>query len=530
MKHLMPKIITTVSILFLLINLTAAIPPARLSARADGPSPKDAAAVSPVLDEARAVKQVISAGGGQITATAADGTRFTLVVPPQALLSEVEITMTPVAQVGQFPLSGGLAAAVQLEPEGLLLWEPASLTIEPAVPVPVPDQLSFTWHERGERFHLYPLQVDPSSITMNLVHFSGYGVGRGTDAEADELPPLPQEDELFPLPQDKLESETEKKTRRERKERDRKQLTKKKIKKRDRQLCADFSLDAIRRFDALKKKFEAALDSQDEGVLRCALNEALVWERFLKIERAFSECASAELSAAHAVLADFRSKALRILSDKAYERCGRNVAEALRLIKLAKEAQGYLLEDVANEIGEKAKRCARFELQFESVTESPVSVVHVRATVPIQYEPGKIPLAESPLEHVSFSVKDPSLRAGGVQGSTFQVVDMEFDLNLRDDKDCSGANEPEATLVSMTIWPGTPWETIIDNEGRSIRGTFWVGAFAEFHEMEFDAGRGGFVISGWSKGQNQLLARKTYVQSNSLFSEGTALNLFHRPE
>ena len=77
---------------------------------------------------------MVSAEGGQITATAADGTRFTLVVPPQALLSEVEIKMTPVAQVGLFPLSGDLVAAVQLEPEGLLLWEPASLTIEPAVP------------------------------------------------------------------------------------------------------------------------------------------------------------------------------------------------------------------------------------------------------------------------------------------------------------------------------------------------------------------------------------------------------------
>jgi len=250
------------------------------------------------------------------------------------------------------------------------------------------------------------------------------------------------------------------------------------------------------------------------------------------------------LSGAYEFLADFRLNALKVLSDKAYERCGSNVAEALRLMRLEKEALRYVFSPSADgddlsdlrfsvlaaNIGEKAEKCARFELQFESVTENPASVIHVRATVPIQYDPKIKPLAESPLEHVSFSVKLEGTRAGDVQGSTFEVVDMEFDLNLREDRDCSGADEPEATLVSMTIWPGIPLETIIDNEGVSIKATFWAGPFAELHEMEFDSAAEGYVIRDWSKGQNQLLARKTYVRSNGFVSEGTALNLFHRPE
>jgi hypothetical protein len=487
-----------------------------------------------------------------MTVTAGDGTRFTLVVPQGALLSEIEITMTPVSHVGEFPFSGGLVAAVQLEPEGLLLWEPASLTIEPAVPIDVTEQLSFTWHGQGKRFHLYPLQVDPSSITMKLVHFSGYGVGRGTDVEADELPPLPlPEDELFPLPQDKLESDTEKQTRKERKERNKKKLTKKKLKKRKRQMCVDFSRAHLNAFKILKDQFDKAVASRDEGWLRCLLNQALKWERFSRIEEAFAECQPAELTAAYAILTEFRLSAFGILADKAYERCGSNVAEALMLIRLEKEARQYQswysdgvteirFKILADQIKEKAKKCAQFELQFESVINSEQYVSHVRAKVMIKYEPGKTPLAEAPLEYVSFTSKDPCLIVLSYKGSTFTVKDMEFDLNTREGGECSGAPESEATLISMAILPFTdPPDLAEVKTCEPPLITFplqhWGGLFAAvFHAKELEPNRGAIVIRGWDKGQNQLLARRTYLQTDSLgdetVSEITTLDLFHRPE
>jgi hypothetical protein len=557
MKSVAQKNIKTILILFLMITLMAASSMTHGRIQADAVMPTDATAVSPILDEARAVKQVISAQGGEITATAADGSRFTLVFPPNALLSDVEITMTPVAQVGQLPLSGGLVAAVQLEPEGLLLWEPASLTIEPAVQVDVLEQLSFTWREQGEGFHLYPLQIDPSSITMKLVHFSGYGLGRGTDAEADAA--------AAPDEQDRLEWATEKLTRKERKFRSQNPVflmeqlqsgmqeaaagkkNKDKNKKRDRKLCADFNQERIRDFDVLKSQFDAALKSKDEANLRCKLNEALKWERFVTIEQAFTGCLPAELATAYEILADFRLEALKILADKAFERCGSNVAEALRLIGLEREARRYqalyagdgvndvLFGLLAGRIREKAKECARFELQFESIIEGKEFFEsRVRATVPIQYDPEKTTLAESPLEYLSFSVKDSCLRAGNVQGSTFFVIDLEFDLNLRDDQDCSGANKPEAELVSMTISPQPPSETVIDTgcdgESESIQTNLWAAGFLNLHQKEFDNARSGFVIRNWSKGSNQLLARKTYPPSNGNYSERTTLDLFYRPE
>src|SRR6266496_2339640 len=168
----MHKNATTTLILFLVINLMTASSLLRAPVRAFDNTATDAIAVTPTPDDDRAVKQIITIEGGEITAAGADGARFTLTVPPLAVLSDVELTMTPVARVGQLPLSGGLLAAVQLEPEGLLLWQPATLIIEPAISFPVSQQLSFAWHDKGEGFHPYPLQIDPSTITMSIVHFS----------------------------------------------------------------------------------------------------------------------------------------------------------------------------------------------------------------------------------------------------------------------------------------------------------------------------------------------------------------------
>src|SRR5215510_4056893 len=78
--------------------------------------------VAPTLDSDHAVTQVVPAGGGTVTATGSDGSKFTLIIPVNSLLSSARVKMTPVSAVGGLPLSGGLAAAVQLEPDGLRLF------------------------------------------------------------------------------------------------------------------------------------------------------------------------------------------------------------------------------------------------------------------------------------------------------------------------------------------------------------------------------------------------------------------------
>ncbi|HSB11682.1 MAG TPA: hypothetical protein VLM38_19490 [Blastocatellia bacterium] len=507
----------------------------------------DSANITPAPDLSRSVTATITTQGGTIIATASDGTRFTLTIPPAALLGDAEVTMTPVAYVDELPLSGGLVAAVQLEPEGLLLWEPASLTFEPPAPVPLAEEVSFAWHKAGERFHLYPLQIDPSSITMKIVRLGGYGVGRGTDADDPSVAP--------PDPQDKLEEGIAKIFREERRHwfenpwlsnnRYGLQNTvlgkkKKKKKKWILKICAAQEPNWMESFSYIRALMIAALESKDECLLRDVLNRVLQWERFARIEEVFDDCLKDALSAEHKAVRDFRLKALEILADKAYERCANEhkLEEATRLIRLFIEANRNcggddpIFCDLTERIYQKARGCNTFELEFESVIDDPFAYEsHVRARVPFQFGFMAPTQATAPLEYYSFRVKVPCIGVAEVKGSTFRIVDVEFDVNVRDGGDCPGASELETPLVSMTIDPGRTSVTLVDcRTGEKYVGDHWSGAFTGFHLDELDESKTAFVIRGWSKGSGTLLARKTYIRTMGPIQEGTALNLFHRPE
>jgi len=146
-------------------------------------TPGNPLSVVPQLDAARAVTAVIPASGGELSATAADGSTITLVVPDRALFRDTRITMTPVSAVGGLPLSGGLRAAVQLEPEGLRFFAHATLTFAPARVVPVDRQALFGWTASGQDFGLVTPSPGAADPVVKILHFSGYGVGDGSAAE-----------------------------------------------------------------------------------------------------------------------------------------------------------------------------------------------------------------------------------------------------------------------------------------------------------------------------------------------------------
>ena len=141
------------------------------------------------LDATHSASGVISSeGGGEITATAADGTRFVLRVPDQALLSEAEITLTPVTAMEALPFTGGLLAAVQITPEGLPLLKPASLTVEPTGPVSTEGFLTVgvASFADGSDFRLHPSAVQGSSVSLSLNRFGNVGLAKGTRGEIVE--------------------------------------------------------------------------------------------------------------------------------------------------------------------------------------------------------------------------------------------------------------------------------------------------------------------------------------------------------
>jgi hypothetical protein len=122
--------------------------------------------------------------GGRVTATGADGTLFTLEVPPQALWSPETVTLTPVSHIDRFPFSGGLVAGVEIEPEGLVLSVGATLTIQPVSPPPLDRTLPYSYSKGGEDFILHPRDPDTPSLRLPVFRFGGYGAGQGTPGEA----------------------------------------------------------------------------------------------------------------------------------------------------------------------------------------------------------------------------------------------------------------------------------------------------------------------------------------------------------
>src|SRR5262249_25615728 len=101
--------------------------------------------VNAVKDATKAVTQEVDASGGTLTATGDDGTVYTLVVAPNSIFFPTEITMTPLDHIDRFPFSRGLKGGVQLEPEGLILFNGATLTIAPTTPIPPAELAPFSY-------------------------------------------------------------------------------------------------------------------------------------------------------------------------------------------------------------------------------------------------------------------------------------------------------------------------------------------------------------------------------------------------
>ena len=151
------------------------------------PTPTVTPGVSVTLDTERSASAVVPTSGGTVSTSATDGSRFTLSLPPDASLDTREISLTPVSAIEGLPLSGDLVAAVQLEPEGLSLLKPATLTIELPAPVPAEDLMGFAYHGSGEGFYLTPLEVNGTTLTFQLTHFSGVGAAEGTAADCEAI-------------------------------------------------------------------------------------------------------------------------------------------------------------------------------------------------------------------------------------------------------------------------------------------------------------------------------------------------------
>ena len=159
----------------------------RTTSRRKGPAidfttPGKSLDVKVQLDKKQTASKLVPRTGGSVSLTAADGSKFTLDVPADALDADTTITMTAVKSIDGAPLAEGAMAAVQLEPSGLFFKQVATLTIVPAREIPIKNQIIFGYEGDGKDYHL--ALVDPKSkeIKVKLMQFSGAGVGSSSDS------------------------------------------------------------------------------------------------------------------------------------------------------------------------------------------------------------------------------------------------------------------------------------------------------------------------------------------------------------
>ena len=177
-----------VSVLLLLLAVTLSCKLLnRKTSRGKGPAidfvtPGKPLDVKVLLDKKQIASGMISRSGGSVSLTTADGSKFTLDVPANAVDVDTAITMTAVKTLDGAPLDSNTPTAVQLEPSGLFFKEMATLTIAPARDIPIKQQVIFSYEGDGQDYHLAVLDPKSKDVKVKLMRFSGAGVGSAADA------------------------------------------------------------------------------------------------------------------------------------------------------------------------------------------------------------------------------------------------------------------------------------------------------------------------------------------------------------
>jgi len=195
----MKKVLLTLLVLLILVSLSCSLgQDAVLSTGApknSGPTqpaakdaydftrPANPINVTAALDSKKAATASMTRDGGKLALTDAQGNQFLLEIPAGALDTKADITMTALQSLSGAPLSGGMKAAVQLEPSGLVLNKAAVLTITPKKDIPIKEQLIFGYEAGGQDYHLAMVDHKSKDIRIFLLGFSGAGAGSASDAD-----------------------------------------------------------------------------------------------------------------------------------------------------------------------------------------------------------------------------------------------------------------------------------------------------------------------------------------------------------
>jgi hypothetical protein len=481
-------------------------------------SPIDPAPVRFVNDLGRATHAAIGPEGGTLNATAADGTRFQLEVPAEALDFAEVITMTPVLRAENLPLSGGLIGAVNLEPAGLELYAPATLRIIPSKLAPNLMTIGFAYNGTGEQFHLHPLapagnlqtQAEQIKITMEIVSIRPVGAGRGSRADVERQVAQPAPSDPIDAMEDDLVAEAL-------------DLLEKEVSRRAwvqdvhplllQALTDDQVVDAaIRRFDSWLQLVDSHGDRP----------------RFFT-----------QITEGRELIGRIIPRASAAAAERCYSQ--KRPEEGFRLLRWMRYARKYLGSAEVAAIQAKLSKCLRFELTFYShMTEGgygdPYGYLYeLQAKVTLRAASGMNATGAGPLEwqHVSWIGRASACTISviGVD-STFDAQKPSFGLNIT-----PVSRTSPAVNITLRYHPGTPGEqTTIQCPGGGGAGAStqaWATYFGQTHANERDGA--GYRVTAQAVGAGSFPGwiyphLTTSGPSGQAVIEATVIELVHAPE
>ncbi len=141
---------------------------------------------TPGRDTNAVTSVVLDAAGGSLSLTNAEGTVLTLKLPAGAVTEASEVRMTLLLGMEGAPLGEGWIGGVHLEPEGLVLREAATLTIQSATPLGT-NVVALGYEGEGLDLHEEPAFVSARTLRIPVLHFSGYAAGKPRGIDWDRI-------------------------------------------------------------------------------------------------------------------------------------------------------------------------------------------------------------------------------------------------------------------------------------------------------------------------------------------------------
>lgn len=441
--------------------------------------PPDPIAVSARPDAGRAAAASIGVEGGVVEATGADGTRYTLSVPPEALLYTEVITLTPVAAIDNMPFTTPRTHAVSVAPEGLLFIEPATLTITPPASATESGRMvGFAYQGTGAEFHLRTLSQNGeaelaqagTAVAMSVVTAESFGAAPVDDVEL-----------LAPLVR-RPPSEPSDRTEHVNNATDKDSLTPNQRRLLNLLLLQnEFEILVDRRLTAASQNPEGPAPFDLESAVRAYIK----WRAEVR-QAGLEEQFRSEISRANLSLGE----ALRKAGALASERCNQGrPAQGFALQRYMSYAKRFGLTNTYAALEERLASCWIFRLTFQSYMDQQDGEVRmeyeVKATLLLNYQPGGQMIGSTPLawEHFSVTPVDGcTVTTGPHQNGTFKADGEGFGLRIQP----VSRSSPNVNF-QLTYQVGEPtakWTFVCDDLTIPYTSPFWWVAYYQTHADE----------------------------------------------